>query len=299
MLRALNIGLRSALAHWPSAVVLFAAVTIPAGLVGYVFQTSFVGAFGRSAALESLSEGWVYTTLLDLVTQNGYQLSPVLVMSAAFLVLSLPLQSFLTAGMLSALNEHGPWSSRAFFAGAARHVGGFLLVSVLTVALVLLIGVLTAGAAGLVVMEAEQASSPGVLAVLAIGLILIAAVVTLGDVARIHLVHDPERGVLGSILGAGAFLLRHAGGTSGLVAVLAFASVLPLAGVVVFEDTVPAAVGRWLVPLVVVQQATVFLRSWMRVLAFASLSSYVRAAYGMLRRGEPLPAPSPYITRGV
>ena len=299
MIRALNNGTRDALAHWPSAVLLYAAVALPAGLVGYVFQSSLVSAFGRSAALETLSEGFSFTTLFDLSNREGFRILPVVTMSLAFLAIGLPIQTFLTAGMVSALKEHGPWSSRAFFTGAARHVTGFLLMSLLVVAVVLLITVLTVSAAGLLFVESENLSDPGVLLLLTLGIILVAGAVTLGDYARVHLVHDPDMGVFGSIRAAAAFLFRHAGGAAGLLLVLAFASLLPLVGVLLFERAVPLTVGPWLAPLVLVQQAAAFLRAWIRVQAFAAQSSYVRTEYGTLRPGELPHTPSPFLSHGI
>ena len=299
MIRALKDGLRDALAHWPSALLLFAAVAIPAGIVGYVFQAGFVSAFGRSAALETLSEGFAFTTLFDLFTREGFRLLPVLAMSLAFLVISLPIHSFLTAGLVSALRERGAWSSRTYFAGAAQHTGGFLVLSLLTLGIVLLIATLTLAAAGFLFIDTENASNPGVLAILAFGIIMSACILTLGDYARLYLVQEPERGVFGSIRAAAEFLVKHAGGAAALTLSLAAASLLPLLGVVFFEDVVPLAVGGWLAPLVMVQQAAVILRSWVRVLAFAAQSSFIRTAHGTLRPGEEPSTPSPFLTQGI
>lgn len=299
MTQALRDGMRDALAHWPSALMLFGAVTIPAGLAGYVFQTSFVSAFGRSSALDTLSEGFVYTTLFDLFTKEGFRIVPVTALSFGFLLVSLPVHSFLTAGLISALGEGRSWSSRAYFTGAARHTGGFILLSILTLAIALMIAALTLAAAGFLLYETPDAASPGVPAILSFGLVLGACVIMLGDYARIHLVQDPESGVFGSIHAALEFLIRNAGPAAALAFALAIASLIPLVGVVLFEDLVPRGVGGWLAPLVLIQQAAVMLRGWIRVFAFAAQSSFVRAVHGTLRSGEAPPAPSPFLTQGV
>ncbi len=299
MVRALRDGVRDALAHWPSTLLLFVAVATPAGLVGYVFQTSFVGAFGKSAALETLSNGFAYTTLFDLFTREGFRLLPVLAVSLAVFVISLPLHSFLTAGLVSALKEHGAWSSGSYFAGAARHTGQFFTLSLLSIGAVLLIATLTIAGAGFLFVDTENPSNPGVLGLLAVGAVMSACVFTLADYARIFLVQEPERGVFGSIRAAMEFLVRHTGGVAVLTLTLAVASLIPLVGVVLFEDMVPLAVGGWLVPLVLVQQAAVILRSWVRVLAFATQSSYIRASHGTLRPGEDPSTPSPFLAQGI
>jgi len=299
MLRALKDGVRDALAHWPSALLLFAAVAIPAGLVGYVFQTGFVGAFGPSAALETLSNGFAFTTLLDLFTREGFRPLPLLAMSLAVLVISLPLHSFLTAGIVSALTDHGAWSSGTFFAGAARHTGRFVALSLLTIGVVLLIAMLTITGAGALFLDTEDPWNPGVLGFLAVGVVLSACVITLSDYTRIFLVQEPERGMFGCIRAALEFLVRHAGGAAALTLSLAVASLAPLAGAVFFEEVVPFAVGGWLVPLVLVQQAAVMLRSWVRVLAFAAQSSFIRASCGALRPGEGPSTPSPFLAQGI
>jgi hypothetical protein len=299
MIRALRDGVRDGLAHWPSALLLYAAVLIPAVLVGYVFHTSVVSAFGRSAALETLSQGFFYTTIFDLVNREGFRMWPVIAMSLGFLIVSLPLHSFLTAGAVSALTAGGAWSSRTYFAGAARYTGGFLVLSLLALGAVLLIATLALAASGLLFVDTEDATHPGVLAILASGVVVVAFVLTLGDYARIHLIQDPERGVVGSVRAAAEFLVRHAGGVAALTFVLALVSLLPLIGLVAFEDAVPPAVGGWLVPLVLVQQAAVILRSGVRVAAFAAQSSFVRSAYGTLRHGEEPSAPSPFLAQGL
>jgi hypothetical protein len=299
MLPALKDGVRDALAHWPSALLLFAAVATPAGLVGYVFQTGFVGAFGKSAALETLSNGFVYTTLFDLFTKEGFRLLPVLAVSLAVLVINLPLHSFLTAGLISALKERGAWSSSAYFAGAARYTGRFLSLSLLTIGVVLPIATLTITGAGVLFVETENPSNPGVLGFLVVGVVMSACVLTLSDYARIFLVQEPEQGVFGSIRAAMEFLVKHAGRAAALTLSLAVASLAPLAGVVFFEEMVPLAVGGWLVPLVLVQQAAVMLRSWVRVLAFATQSSFIRTSRGALRPGEDPSTPSPFLAQGI
>ena len=299
MVRALKDGVRDALAHWPSALLLFAAVATPAALVGYVFHAGFVGAFGKSAALETLSNGFAFTTLFDLFTREGFRLLPVLAMSLAVLVISLPVHSFLTAGLVSALTERGAWSSGIFFAGAARHTGRFFALSLLTIGVVLLIAALTMTGAGVLFIDTENPSNPGVLGFLAVGGVLSACVLTLSDYARILLVQEPERGVFGSIRAALEFFGRHAGGVATLTLSLAVASLAPLAGAVFFEEMVPLAVGGWLVPLVLVQQAAVMLRSWVRVLAFGAQASFIRTSRGTLRPGEDPPTPSPFLAQGL
>lgn len=299
MLRAIKDGVRDALAHWPSALLLFAAVATPAGLVGYIFQTGFVGAFGKSAALETLSSGFVYTTVSDLFTREGFQLLPVLAASLAFLIVSLPLQSFLTAGLVSALKEHGAWSSSAYFTGAARHTGRFIALSLLTIGVVLVIAIPIVAGAGVLVAETENPLNAGTLALLAVGLVMTAGVLTLSDYARIFLVQEPDRGVFGSSRAAMELLVRHPWGVAALTLTLAAASLIPLAGAVVFDGMVPPAVGGWLVPLVLVQQAAVMLRSWVRVLAFATQSSFIRASRGALRPGEDPPTPSRFLAQGI
>ncbi|MBP1654295.1 MAG: hypothetical protein H6Q28_851 [Bacteroidetes bacterium] len=299
MTRIIRDGFRDALAHWPSALLLYAAVAIPALLVGYVFYASFVSAFGRSAALEMLSEGFAYTPLFDLFTKEGFRILPILVLSFGLLVVSLPLHSFLTAGLVSALAEHRSWLPRIYFAGAARHTGGFFLLSLLTLGAMLLIAILTLGAAGIIFAGSDEVPGPGLAAVLIPGIILGAGVVTLGDYSRICLVQDPEAGVFGSIRAAAGFLTRHSGVAAALSTALIVASTLPLIGAGLFEELVPPAVGGWLAPLVVVQQIVVMLRSWMRVFAFAVQSAFLRDAHGLLRPGEMPLAPSPFLVRGV
>ncbi len=299
MVRALKDGVRDALAHWPSALLLFAAVATPAALVGYVFHTGFVGAFGKSAALETLSNGFAFTTLLDLSARGGFRPLPVLAMSLAVLVISLPVHSFLTAGLVSALTEGGAWSSGTFFAGAARNMGRFFALSLLTIGVVLLIAALTMTGAGVLFIDTENPSHPGVLGFLAVGVVLSACVLTLSDYARIFMVQEPERGVFGSIRAALEFFGRHAGEVAALTLSLAVASLAPLAGAVFFEEMVPVAVGGWLVPLVLVQQAAVMLRSWVRVLAFGAQASFIRTSRGTLRPGEDPPTPSPFLAQGL
>jgi hypothetical protein len=268
-------------------------------MVAYVFQTSFVAAFGRSAALETLSSGFDYTTIFDLMTKNGFSMRPVLSLSLAFLVVSLPLQSFLTAGLVSALQIRGPWSGQVFFSGAARHAGGYLILSALGAILVVLIALLAGAAAGVAFLQGENPGDPLVLALLALGLLVSGLVITVADYARIHLVSDPAPGVLASIRSAAAFLRDHARGAVGIWSIMTLASLLPLAGVVLAEGALPGAVGGWLLPLVAVQQAAVFLRSWIRVAAFAAQSCYVRGADGTQVHGEVPPAPSPFLARGI
>lgn len=299
MMRALKDGLRDSLAHWPSALLLFSAVALPAYLVGYVFQRSFVGAFGRSAALETLSGGFSFTTIFDLINREGFQLTPVVALVSGFLLISLPLHSFLTAGTVSALREGRAWSSSAYLTGAVRHTGGFLLLALLTVAALLILGAVTIGGAGFLLLETEDPSHPGVMAILGLGLVVGTLLITLGDFARIHLAHDPERGVSGSLRVALQFLVRNTGTAAVLMLVLLAASFLPLLGVVLFEEVVPIAVDGWLAPLVLVQQVAVVLRSWVRVFAFAAQSSLVRSASGSLRPGEEPYAPSPILKQGI
>jgi hypothetical protein len=219
--------------------------------------------------------------------------------SLAVLVISLPLHSFLTAGLVSALKEHGAWSSGRYFAGAARYTGRFFILSLLSIGAVLLIATLTITGAGFLFVDTENPSNPGVLGLLAVGVVMSACVLTLSDYARIFLVQEPERGVFGSLRAAMEFLVRHAGGVTVLTLTLAVASLIPLVGVVLFEDIVPLAVGGWLVPLVLVQQAAVILRSWVRVLAFATQSSFIRASHGALRPGEDPSTPSPLLAQGI
>jgi hypothetical protein len=299
MLRALRDGVRDGLAHWPSVLLLYTAVLIPALLAGYVFQTSAVSAFGRSGAMESLSQGFCYTTVFDLINREGFRMWPVMAMSLGFLIVSLPLHSFLTAGVVSALTAGRAWSSREYFAGAARHTGSFLVLSLLTLGGVLLITTLGLAAAVLLFIDTEDAMHPGVLASVASGVIIIAFLITLGDYARVHLVQDPERGVFGSIRAAAEFLARHARGAAALTFALAVASFLPLIVVALVEDVVPPAVGGWLAPLVLVQQVAVVLRSWIRIAAFGVQSSFVRTVYGTLRHREEPSSPSPFLAQGL
>lgn len=296
---AVKQGLRDALAHWPSAVLLYAAVLLPGILVGYLFQTSLVSAFGNSGALETLSEGFVFTTVLDLATQEGFRLSPLLSLSLVLLLLSLPLQAFLTAGVVSSLKESGSWSSHLFFAGAARHIGGFFLVSLLTLLIGSLVMAGTLAAAAFLVVETENASHPGVLMILSLGLVLTACLITISEYTRIHIVQDPDGGLPGGLRAAVDFSFRHAGMVIALATALAGVSLLPLAGVIAVDIALPASVGGWLATLVIVQQAAVLLRSWIRVFAFALQSAFVRTAHGALRPGEPPPTPSPLLTRGI
>lgn len=299
MMRALRCGMMDAAGHWPSALFLFAAVSVPAGLAGYVFHGSLLAAFGRSAALETLSTGFSYTTFFDLFAQEGYRITPVMSTVAGFLIMSIPLHAFLAAGLVSALRRDRAWSARAFFEGAAKNSGGFLLLSLMTLGLVLPIAAATLAVAGYLVSETGTVSDLAALAPLILGALAIACIVTLGDFARISFVHDQEKRLFWSIRDATGFLSENAGEAASLLFVLTIASLLPLLGVILFEGLVPLDAGGWLVPLVLVQQAAVMLRSWVRVLSFAAESSLLRNATGTLRPGSLPSTPSPLLSRGI
>jgi hypothetical protein len=165
--------------------------------------------------------------------------------------------------------------------------------------LLLPIGVTALAIAGYALTETANIASVTVLAPLIVGGLAAGCVVALGDFARIFFVHDPGKRFFACIRDAVELLVRNAGAAVPLVLVLGALSFLPLLGVVLFEELVPPAPGNWLVPLVLVQQFAVLLRAGARVLALAAQSSLLRDTTGALRFGDPLPSPSPLLSRGV
>lgn len=281
------------------------ALALAAGVPGWLALRSAIGLLPEA---DPLHDGFDLGVLVDLVEMRPGLLGGLMLSALGVACLGLLLGAAATGGALEVLmsRDERPFAHR-FGRGAGRFFGRFVRAG-------LLVGVVTAVVAGLLAapllalsarLRRESGSelatnAAWAAAVLLGGLVVLLALLAL-DAARVRIVREDARRVLPLLRSGFAVVLGHPVKWLGTWGVNAVLGALALGLYVAFRNAVPAGTGPLVLLMLVVQQAFVLVRSWLRVALLGSEIALVQhlrplpvAPEPPQPAVEPLPGPAPF-----
>lgn len=280
------------------------ALALAAGVPGWLVLRSAIGVLPEA---DPLRHGLDLGVLIDLVEMRPGLLGGLAFSALGVACLGLLLGAAATGGALEVLTSRDEPFAHRFGRGAGRFFGRFVRAG-------LLVGVVTAVVVGLLAapllalcarLRRESGSelatnAAWVAAVLLGGLVVLLALLAL-DAARVRIVREDPRRVLPLLRSGFAVVLGHPAKWLGTWGVNAVLGALALGLYVAFRNAVPAGTGPLVLLMLVVQQAFVLVRSWLRVALLGSeiaLVAHLRplpvAKEPSQPAVEPLPGPAPF-----
>jgi len=281
------------------------ALALAAGVPGWLALRSAIGLLPEA---DPLRHGFDLGVLVDLVEMRPGLLGGLMLSALGVACLGLLLGAAATGGALEVLTsrDERPFAHR-FGRGAGRFFGRFVRAGLLVgVVAAVVVGLLAAPLLALCARLRRESGSElatnavWAAAVLLGGLVVLLALLAL-DAARVRIVREDARRVLPLLRSGFAVVLGHPVKWLGTWGVNAVLGALALGLYVAFRHAVPAGTGPLVLLMLVVQQAFVLVRSWLRVALLGSEIALVqhlrplRVAPGPPQpAAEPLPGPAPF-----
>jgi hypothetical protein len=269
------IGLRRAVRLPGLAALLWLANLLLAAVVAVPFWLRLHGALAGAPAGDRLLEGFSFGLLVDLMREHGSLLAPLALSALPVVAAALLVNAFAAGGVLEVLRRGQPGTVLERFAGGgAWFFGRFLRVGVFAgIVTVLGVGAVAVGAAATLRRLQDSTWEPAQVVVWLTGMLaagLIALVVLLAlDLARVRVVRDDRRRVTRAFAGSLWLVFRHPVATLGLWAGLGALFAAALAVYLGARQVLPATSWGGIVLMLLLQQAVMVVRAWLRVALFA------------------------------
>jgi hypothetical protein len=267
--------------HWTNQskrMVLFLYIInfVFAAVLALPFRSALKAGLGNSMSAEQLLYKFDYTLFIDFMNKHGERISTVFTQVLWVALFYVFVNTLLAGGILAVLrSDDRKFSMKSFFAGCGIYFFRFLrlfLVSLLFFLLAFILYSILNGIFGALTSNATSEVLPFILTIVALVffLFLISIVVMIFDYAKIATVVNDSTAMFKTAWGAVKFVARNFGKTLALQYSIFLILVIFTLIYLLIDDMIGMTAPLAIFLMFIVQQVSISLRLWIRILSFAS-----------------------------
>jgi hypothetical protein len=276
LLKALTAGIRTTNSSYRMIALLYAVNFIIAGILAWGFHSVLARTIGDSMSLENLVKDFDYTVYGDFMFKYGGRISALISQLSWLIFFYLLLNTLLGGGTIALLKNRGErFSMGSFFENCGAYFFRFLRLLLIFAVILFFVGVAASMVFGFMysalTSNAVSEVWPFTFAIILFLLFLFVAmlVVMMADYAKVITVVDEARSMLKTSWRAIKFVFLHFFSTVGLQLSILLLLLVTVIIYLLLEDQIGMATPFAILIMFIIQQVSVGIKVWTRVLTFA------------------------------
>ena len=270
-------GYRQATTAYRMVLALYLLNVLIALPVALAFRGILESTIGNSLSLDRFIAGFDATVFSDFLHTGSKSLAALTSVTTWIALLYLFLSACIDGGILGHFfAKERPFSLGSFFGDCGTFFYRYAKLTVIFGAMLLVVFFISDAFFETIyeAIDRGAVSEVGVFyaRILTFGgtVFLVSVVVLMSDYARIETARSGAHAMVSVSLRSAAFVMRKFPRVIGLQIAMFLASAVIIAGYLYVEDSIPASAGPGIIVLLCVQQATILLRTWVRIATFAA-----------------------------
>ncbi len=278
---AYSAGLISAAKSKRMTTLIYAVTLLLALVIAIPFHAVITAQAGNTMALSSLVKHFDYTSYTDFMRQSGKAIRPFLLtavwMGFFFLIFTI----FFSGGVLTILTEENKFNVKEFLSGCGKFFMRYLRLAIYMIILISVIEGLLFFVIGAVLVSAYPSvqSEASLFYIFLVGaivcLVFLFLLLTISDYAKIILFREDSKKVLKSMWTSAKFVFRHFFGAYFLYLLLLIAPVVFFILYFLLDESIGMVSGFTIFIMFLIQQALIWLRTWIKIWFLGSELSYL------------------------